>query len=77
MGTSLPDALQSHGQRLNQCVVMTDELDSVLEALRHSCNNLSQMNGLVAAAIRTLAALNDELTRLDEESCELTEMARE
>ena len=67
--TSVLQEIRAHGASLNNCVLLSDELDAVLHAAYHSADSVARMSSLIQAGQRTLEALSTQLSKLDEGSC--------
>ena len=67
----LKSALETHGTRLSQCVIVGDEVDAVLDAAYQSADSIARMSNLISVARKQLEVLRDVIQGLDENACDL------
>lgn len=73
----LAEALSTHGRHINDLVIKTDHIDSVLNAALYFYSDPSQVNGLISVARDALSTVNDILNDLDSSACLIEDMAKE
>lgn len=71
---SAKDAILAEGQHINRCVILTDQINAVLEAALNA-DGVAMTSDLVSVAKRALDEVNDLLNNMDMENCKLADRA--